>query len=288
MKKDQDRVNKRLHSAAARRKLLIASHRGSATQGNIIENTVPAFQCGLLQHADILELDVVASADGKLFVFHDNPDGKNEMRLLGVQREMRTMTAAEIEACRYINHEGVPTAQRVNTFDEVLEAMKGKCLLNVDRSWWFWDLVIPAIQRHHMLDQCIVKSEPEDKYLDYMEQMDLPVMYSPKAYTEADVENILRRNLNVVSCEMIFFSEEGDMLRPDIQRRLHDRGVLCWCNSLCLRDDWNRSAWRNDNRAITGDPDGNWGWLADHGFDIIQTDWPGLLHDYLTATGRRG
>ena len=287
MKTDVMQVNQQLRAAASAHKTLIASHRGSATNGNIIENTIPAFQCGLLQHADILELDVVASTDGKLFVFHDSENGRNEKRLLGVEKELRTLSSQEILSLRYINHDSVMTSQQVNAFDDVLEVLKGKCLLNVDRSWWFWDLVIPAIQRHGMLDQCIVKSEPDEEYLTYMAQLDVPVMYSPKAYTAEDIDRILCRDMNVVSCEMIFFDLNADMLRPEIHQRLHQRGILCWCNALKLRDDWNRSAHHDDNGAITGDPDGHWGWLRDHDFDIIQTDWPGLLHDYLTATGRR-
>ena len=33
-------------------------------------------------------------------------------------------------------------------------------------------------------------------------------------------------------------------------------------------------AGHNDDCAITGDPEGSWGWLVERGYDILQTDWP--------------
>ena len=34
-------------------------------------------------------------------------------------------------------------------------------------------------------------------------------------------------------------------------------------------------------RPEMGDPDNGWGWIADKGFDIIQTDWSLPLRQYL-------
>ena len=41
----------------------------------------------------------------------------------------------------------------------------------------------------------------------------------------------------------------------------------------------------SDDASLTGDPDAGWGWLMDRGFDIIQTDWPGMLRQYMDARG---
>ena len=35
------------------------------------------------------------------------------------------------------------------------------------------------------------------------------------------------------------------------------------------------------------DPEGSWGWLADRGFDFIQTDWVRDCADFLSRTRRR-
>lgn len=272
-----------------RRGMMIASHRGSATCGNIIENTVSGFACGLKQHADILELDVVRSTDGKLFVFHDSEKGNNEFRLLGSERRiaLREMSSEEILALNYRNGDWTPVSQKVNLFDEVLDFLKGRCLINVDRSWDFWADVIPCIERHGMLDQCIIKSDPEDRFLDELERCPIPVMYMPKIFSAADMERVVRRNINIVAGEMIFLDNEADLLSPEAQRFWKERGLLSWTNSLRLNDRWNRNAWHDDNRAILESSDDNWGWLVEHGFNIIQTDWPAVLHEYLVGKGYR-
>ena len=56
---------------------LIAAHRG-VCGGNIPCNTIQAFDIALRQGADIIELDVTRSSDGKMFVFHP---GKESIHL---------------------------------------------------------------------------------------------------------------------------------------------------------------------------------------------------------------
>lgn len=262
--------------------LLVAAHRGTCG-GHIIENTTTGFECALRHRADIIELDVVRSMDGGLFIFHDG----NEKRLLGADRNIKTMTSEQILSYTYKNQTGEATNLRVNTLDEALAYLKGRCLINVDRSWKIWDSVLPCIERHGMIEQCIVKSDPQPEYLEFLERYEAPILYMSKAFKAQDVEAVLARDINTVAFEMIFFDEESDLLDSAAQREWHEKGVLLWCNALRLKEDWNRSAWHDDNGAILGNPDDHWGWLAGHGFDIIQTDWPLLLHEYLVARGLR-
>ena len=42
----------------------------------------------------------------------------------------------------------------------------------------------------------------------------------------------------------------------------------------------------SDDTAFTVSEDYGWGWLADRGFDFIQTDWPMMLIDYLKRTDK--
>ena len=57
-----------LSEAAAERRLIVA-HRG-VSGGNIPCNTLAAYEVALRQGADMIEIDVEMSADGKLFIFH--------------------------------------------------------------------------------------------------------------------------------------------------------------------------------------------------------------------------
>ena len=48
------------------------------------------------------------------------------------------------------------------------------------------------------------------------------------------------------------------------------------------------TAGHSDDRATAGrDPEGAWGWLADCGYDFIQTDWLLACDQFLSRTGRR-
>ena len=58
-------------------------------------------------------------------------------------------------------------------------------------------------------------------------------------------------------------------------------GILIWGSSLSINDWFNICAGKDDYRAITEGPDHTWGWFVEKGFDVIQTDWPMLLREYL-------
>ena len=43
----------------------------------------------------------------------------------------------------------------------------------------------------------------------------------------------------------------------------------------------------SDDISLTDDPGKGWGWLANNGCDIIQTDWVQMARQYLESTGKR-
>ncbi|HEY3279249.1 MAG TPA: glycerophosphodiester phosphodiesterase [Gemmatimonadales bacterium] len=79
-------------------KALVIAHRGAS--GTELENSLAAFRAAAPQGADGVELDVHASADGELFVHHDETvDGRSIAR----------SSARTIAALRLQNGEPVPT-----------------------------------------------------------------------------------------------------------------------------------------------------------------------------------
>ena len=49
----------------------------------------------------------------------------------------------------------------------------------------------------------------------------------------------------------------------------------------------NFEEYRDDRATAGGDPEGSWGWLADLGYDLVQTDWLLACSLFLERTGRR-
>lgn len=70
---------------------LVIAHRGASAYAP--ENTMPAFELAVRQGADMLELDVLRSADGVLVVFHDDTTERWD----GQQRLAASCTLAELQ-----------------------------------------------------------------------------------------------------------------------------------------------------------------------------------------------
>ena len=132
---------------------LIAAHRG-ASGGNIPCNTLAAYEIALRQGADIVEIDVAISAEGGHYVFHPGM----EFPHLRSEKLIRDMTDAEVASQRFVNQDGTPTAHKIATLDEVLDFLKGKCLINVDKFWTDIPGITGIIRAHGRSDQVIVKT----------------------------------------------------------------------------------------------------------------------------------
>jgi glycerophosphoryl diester phosphodiesterase len=105
---------------SAQMNILVVAHRGSAA-GNIPCNTIPAFEAALRQGADMIEIDVEMSADGKLYIFHPGMEPHHLYHLDRIKR----MRFEDVERLRFINYDRVYTQFPVNTFDDLLETFKG-------------------------------------------------------------------------------------------------------------------------------------------------------------------
>jgi glycerophosphoryl diester phosphodiesterase len=81
-------------------KPLVIAHRGAS--GYEVENSLAAFRAAAARGADAVELDVHASADGVLFVHHDETVGPTHIT---------RSPAAAITALRLSNGEPVPTLE---------------------------------------------------------------------------------------------------------------------------------------------------------------------------------
>lgn len=86
----------------------VIAHRGASADER--ENTIPAFERAIELGADFVELDVQASADGALVVFHD----LDLERLTPLRGPLRRRTLAELR------EHGIPT------LEEVMDVTRGR------------------------------------------------------------------------------------------------------------------------------------------------------------------
>lgn len=262
---------------AAKKKIITAAHRG-VSGGNIPCNTVTAYEIALRQGADMIEIDVEMSADGKLFIFHPGMEPAH----LWCAEKLSNLTAEKISHLRYVNYDRVPTQFGVNTLDEVLERFGGRCFINVDKFWGHPKEIYAAICRHNLKDRVLVKSNPTEKVLSVLEEVapDLPFMPIVKDMHPLHGD-LMRRNIRYVGAEVLFTEESAEVASPEFIEMMHRDGKLVWVNAIIYNYRRQLSAGHSDDRSLCGDPADGWGWLARRGFDFIQTDWMQMMTEYL-------
>ena len=268
---------------SAAERLLIVAHRGSSA-GNVPCNTMAAYKAALAQGADMIEVDANMSKDGTLYSFHP----KMEPRHLGADVSLPDLTDDEVKALRYVNYDRAPTQFGIATLEEIFELCKGKCYVNIDKFWLYPREICALIRRFDMADQIVVKTSPSEQMLDLMEEVFPEIAYLPIIKADNGLhDTLMKRNIHYVGAEVLFTDEESEVGCEAYIEKLHRDGRLVWVNSIIYDHRAQLAAGHSDDISAAGDPAAGWGWLADRGYDLIQTDWPLMMRLYLEETGRR-
>lgn len=252
---------------------LIAAHRGIPSSGSVVQNTLLAARTALLEGADIVELDLAQSEDGGYFAFHTG----FERSLLDTGCALSQMSSREIEGTGYRNEVQNRLHHGPERMEQLLLALKGTCLLNIDRAWLGTDFdhVLGWLESLHMEDQVVVKTPVEEPFLSVMERH--ACLYMPILRDVRQWKAVQPRAVNIVAAECQWREQDSPLARRDFIEELHRAHVLAWANALRLSDDFTLSAWADDYVSLSSGPEQGWGILVRVGFDIIQTDFPGLL-----------
>lgn len=276
-----------IKSDAAKR-IIIAAHRG-ACGGNIPCNTMAAYKIAYDHGADMLEIDVSKSADQTLWIFHPGMEYV-QLNYTGTPDAPRIpdMHDDEIRRLRYLNTDRIYTSCPLCTLDEVLTEYKGKCYINIDKFWENPKEISEAVRAHGMENQIIAKTEPTPELLDIIEEYGQGIQYLAIAERDNGFhEEISRRKINYVGAEVIFAKDTDEVASPEFIKKLHNDGKVLWANAILWSYEHPLTGGHSDDISLTVDPELGWGWLADRGFDIIQTDWVLAMRQFLEKTGRR-
>ena len=269
----------------AKENIIVIAHRGVAG-GNIPCNTMAAYEIALKQGADMIEVDVSCSADGKLFLFHP----MMELSHLNKPLLLSTLPYSLIKKLHYVNYDRAQTQFGIADFDDFLEQFKGRCFINIDKFWSNPEKIYEAIKRHNMADQMLFKSKlakNNGSVLDMMENMAPEIAFMPIVNgTFPQHGEIMKRNINYVGVECCFKEDSAEVAGEEFIEKMRRDNILLWANSIVFSHKVQLAGGHSDDTALTKSEDEGWGWLTDRGFDMIQTDWPGMLIDYLKKTDR--
>ncbi len=260
-----------------RGKALVCAHRG-VSGADIPCNTLSAFRVALEQGADIIELDVSKSRDGKFYVFHPGMERAH----LGIPMLLSLLPSKIIERLRFLNQDNVPTVCKINTLEEILTFLKGRCYINIDKFWIDIPGISEIIRKTGVEKQVIVKTDTTEKYLKQVARYAPDFMFMPIVTKKDEVtDRLAEEGVNCIGAEVIFRSESDEVCSDEYISSMHEKGRIVWVNSIVYNHKAVLSAGHTDNIAVVGEKDKGWGWLIDKKFDIIQTDWCLMLKKYI-------
>lgn len=296
------------HANLWRDHILIAAHRGGwKERGAIIlpENSIAGIEYSIALGAEIVEIDVRLSKDGELVVMHDSWLD----RTTTCRGEVFSRTVAELGRCRLVvEGTGVATDERVATLREVLLATRGRILVNVDNKIGYEAIqAIAALARElGMADEIIVKENiwnrqrldtvkavlPRTTAIRFMPIIADDAVEDPrfveevtKAFAPDAVEMVAWRG------ERSLVPSEPGALFGSRMRAVAARGDWhIWVNTYPIlnKPSGYLARGRGDELAVAaGFPEEVYGFWAERGATIIQTDEPKAAIGWLEANGWR-
>ncbi len=225
---------------------------------------------------DIVEVDVQRTKDGQLIIMHD----ESLDRTTDGTGKVWQKTFKEIQHLRLKDGLGIVTEHKIPTLKEVLVLAKGKVLINVDKGYNYFHEVFRLLEQTGTTQQTIIKGWMKTyqdvrrdlgenvRKVNYMPIVDLD---DPKA--EKIIKDY-RENLKPCAYEFNFKSDTLPL--ESLFMEIKASGARVWVNSL-----WPFfNGGHHDERAVY-DLDGSYGWLVKTGANMIQTDRPKLLIEYL-------
>lgn len=273
-------MNYREFIAGRSRDCAAVAHRGMWR--NAPENSLSAIACAIYAGYDVVEIDVRRSADGQLYLLHDD----TLERMAGLNQRPEALVSSDLSVVRLRNRDGGEnndfTQERLPSLVEVFELTRGRIFLHLDvkdRE------VIPdviacakAMGVDQQVDFWATLKTPRD--LSWIRETILPhdVLFMAKTrlnVADAATQLALLTKLSPDLCEIYFGGLEELVAVQHIAR---DTGMALWVNTL----DVVACAGFTDTAALA-DPDAVWGRLIDAGISVIQTDEAAALKSYLAA-----
>lgn len=272
-------INARLNQVFQNQPVLCVAHRG-VSSGMVVENTTASTLAAVRSGADMVEIDVSRSSDGVYFAFHDGL----EPHLLGKEQNLYTLTACEVQQLRYLIDGKPHPLYPIEQLTEVLRALKGQTLFNVDRSWSWWPELLPVLDSLDMADQLLLKAPANHPAIDVLRSHETKFPFMPICTTiEQANAHLDDPALNLVGLELLAKAPADPLFSPETTSMLSAGNVFLFANAEVVDPGSSLCAGYDDASALAQGPDPAWGELVRRGFRAIQTDWPWLLRAHLDA-----
>ena len=269
--------------------VLIACHRAGYLnkdgKSGLPENSVPAIRASIEAGAEILEIDLAMTSDGQLVLMHN----KTMDRTTTGKGLPSDHTLAELKELFLRDPEGKTTSERIPTFKETMELVKGRAMVNLDKlditNRTKMDATMQVLRETGTVDHAILKGSASSKAVKKaLSRFPEPLQYMPiVANTSPEKVIAILDELKPEAIEVVFKDSASPMLSPEVLAAAKRNDTRIWINSLWA----SLNGGHHDALAVSGNPDGTWGWILGKGATIIQTDQRDPLLDYLESQGKR-
>lgn len=233
----------------------------------------------------MVEMDLARTKDGRIVAHHDN----DMSRLFHTTETIGEKTLRELLDMPLYNYLGEICAEHLETFDEILDGLKDKTVLVLDKCWDCWDEVYDLLKKRDMLKQTIFKFYLRDENPLLWAKEHKDCMFIPMWKEIELLERLadLKAAAKVPAVEITPRDVNDDVFQPETFKWLKEHQMKVWCNSLSLAKRLVYGAGYDDLKSLYYGGDAGWGELIKQGVTIIQTDWPYELKCYLDMRNRR-
>jgi glycerophosphoryl diester phosphodiesterase len=256
--------------------IFVVAHRGDWR--NAPENSLEAVRRAIDMGVDMVEVDIRLTKDSVLVLMHD----ASIDRTTNGKGNIANFTLDELRQFRLKDALGTTLSQQIPTLKEVMTLCKNKTLVNVDKAGNYMDLVRQILKETGTERQVVYKGEQtygqiRERYGKLLDS----IIYMPMILSEReDMESYIADFLEYYHPKAfeLSYKSVNSPIYSQI-KRLKKAGCRVWTNSL-----WSSNNAGHDDERAVHNPDANWGWMIEQGTNLIQTDRPKELLEYL---GRR-
>ena len=261
--------------------VLVVCHRGDWR--NFPENSIPAIESVIEMGADVVELDIQLTKDSVLVLMHD---GTIDRCTTGKGR-VADLTYEELQKFYMKTAHGTRCSLdlKVPTLREALEVCKDRIVINIDKGYNHYGLVLALAEEMGMTEQILIKGSSslasirEKMAANKQNLLYMPIITPTNAKSMALFEEYIADDEPQLAYE-ICWGEYTPEVESALQRLIAD-GSKLWVNSL-----WNSlCGGLSDDVAWVTSADEVYGKLVDMGATMIQTDRPEYLLEYLRERG---
>ena len=258
---DSSIIQGEFHNSASKT-VLVAAHRG-AHNGNF-ENSIASIKKAIELGVDIVELDVRTTKDGYVILMHDS---KIDRTTTG-KGSVEDLTFAEIRSYKLKAPYGRVSEETVPTFEEALNAIKGKIMVDIDMKTDNVKGMVEVVEKTGTNDDVFYFDNDYDQ-LDAIKKMKSSSQLMPRAYSYKMTDSaIVRYAPAIVHIDPDFYTEE-------VTKLLKENNARVWINSLGEADAHIR--YGNGEEVLKT--------LIGKGANVIQTDEPEMLLQLLRMKG---